>query len=82
MPPNIKLLLLVLQVCVGEDTLAVGDYMWMLQEGTSNSSYLQRAAATTVVTAAGTPERSACLVAGAVVERKTIRDIQARSSEG
>ena len=85
------------QVDVDRDELPLGDYCWLLLKG-QGSQGMGRGAATAAGglaegydneeedgegdDAAAAEERDRCVLAGAVVERKTIRDLVGRSAAG
>lgn len=74
------------QVDVDRASLPLGDYMWLVLEGGATSSAAAAAAAASddehEEERAAAEERAACVLAGAVVERKTMRDLVGRSGMG
>jgi ERCC4-type nuclease len=78
----------VAQIDVDRDQLPLGDYMWLLLQ----QQDLQQAATAAAAAAqldhedgderAAAAERALCVTAGAVVERKTLKDLVGRSVKG
>lgn len=76
-----------MQLDVDRDRLPLGDYTWlMLPAGAAPSAADAAAAADSedeqADERAAAAERAACVLAGAVVERKTMRDLVGRSAAG
>jgi ERCC4-type nuclease len=71
------------QLDVDRDKLPLGDYMWlMLPAGAAPSAADADSEDGEAEERAAAAERAACVLTGAVVERKTMRDLVGRSAAG
>jgi hypothetical protein len=76
-----------LQLDVDRDKLPLGDYMWLLLPAGAAPSAADAAVAADsddgeAEERAAAAERAACMLTGAVMERKTMRDLVGRSAAG